>query len=92
MSIFWSTGAESWKAPGGGVVFRFVKEPRCRIEGGECRTEWTWKVGWACSVSGFVSASEFGVAGEEGTSVMVPMSLGWPPPWAWKIVLGVLRM
>jgi hypothetical protein len=23
---------------------------------------------------------------------MVPVSLGWPPPWAWKIVEGVVRM
>lgn len=22
---------------------------------------------------------------------MVPMSEGWPPPWGWKIVAGVMR-
>ena len=25
-------------------------------------------------------------------SVMVPLSDGWPPPWAWKIVEGVVSM
>ena len=24
--------------------------------------------------------------------VIVPVSDGWPPPWAWKIVDGVVRM
>ena len=32
------------------------------------------------------------VGSEVVVGVMVPVSVGWPPPWAWKIVEGVHRI
>jgi hypothetical protein len=56
-----------------------VKVPRCRIEGGRWRTEEMLNFG-AVFVSSLL------------VKVIVPVSDGWPPPWAWKIVEGVVIM
>jgi len=56
-----------------------VKVPRWRIEGDRCRTEVMLNVG-AVVVFSLVFR------------VIVPVSDGWPPPWAWKIVEGVVMM
>jgi hypothetical protein len=53
-----------------------VKVPMCRMEVSSQRTWWIVNFG---GFSGVVV-------------VMVPVSEGWPPPWAWKIVDGVVRM